>query len=331
MVAHRRDRRVDGEAEHLLGLLRRADLAVGPTEHHRDADTDRQPGDAAEQRPAGPRAGCAEALLGDRHRLGALQRGEHQLALILLEGVELLEHHRVLAAECVELGAGDGILDGLGEWVVRVGRSDEDLALDLVDLCLELLEPGERGGQPVLAQLVLTLGEVRGQLVAEGVGDLDGVVGGGLRGADPQGAGLLVGDRRDRAGELRRRPAVVDRLGGAQRHLAGGGEQLDLVERLRVGEREPALRRARHEDRVARRVAGDRVGRALRRRQPTDDRAADREQHDHPPETPQRVEWPEGVHRVREASCWGGVVSSHAGSTSTSRTGRNRCAPGYAP
>jgi hypothetical protein len=45
VVAHGRDCRVRREAEHLGGLLRSADLAVGPAEHERDADTDGKSGE----------------------------------------------------------------------------------------------------------------------------------------------------------------------------------------------------------------------------------------------------------------------------------------------
>jgi hypothetical protein len=76
----------------------------------------------------------------------------------------------------------------LGIGIVRVVGWDEHLGLDLLDLGLEFLEASERRRQPVLAQLVLALGEVRGQLVAERVGNGNGFVGGRLGGRDPQGA-----------------------------------------------------------------------------------------------------------------------------------------------
>ena len=103
-----------------------------------------------------------------------------------LEVVELFEHHAVLARECVELGAGDRVLLRYGERIVRVGGGDQHLLFDLVDLGLEIFEAGQRRGETLFAQLVLALRHETDQLVGDGVGVFDGVVGGALRGGDAQ-------------------------------------------------------------------------------------------------------------------------------------------------
>ncbi len=109
--------------------------------------------------------------------------------------------HAVLAAERIELGAGDRILD---RFPVGILRRHQHGGFDLVDLRFEFVEAGERGGDPVLGELVLALGEVAREFVGERVGDGDGVVLGLLGGGDLECAGLLVGRHDDLAGERSR-------------------------------------------------------------------------------------------------------------------------------
>jgi hypothetical protein len=208
------DAGVGFEAEQFGGLFAGADATVGPGEQERDAEADGGTGEPTECGSGDAGAGCAEAAFLDGDGLGAFEGGEHELAGVGLEVVELFEHHAVLARECVELGAGDRVLDPHGERILGVGGGDQHLSLDLVDLRLEGLEAQERGTQPVLAEFVLAFRQVADQFVGDGVGVLDGVVGVALRGGDAQCAALLVGGDGDLRGERGGRPVEVDRLGG---------------------------------------------------------------------------------------------------------------------
>ena len=267
--------------------------------------------------PSTPRdtrdCGALEALLLDGDALRFLERGEDELALILLERVVLLEGDAVLPGECVELGPGDRVLGGLAVGIVR---RQQHGPFDVADLLLERVEAGEGGAHLVLAELFLAFGEVGDEFVGERVGDGDGVVLGLLGGGDLQRPGLGVGEHLHLAGERRGRPVVVERFGGAGGDLAGGGEQRELVERLRVVE--SAAGGVGHEQRVGGVPRGDRVGRLLRRRQARHHRARDREDHHDPPEPAERIEGADAVHADRNASSphvpRGGNATSRGGS-----------------
>ena len=74
------------------------DIKRGETESECGAD------DAGEDAPRGARARGAQALLGDGDRLRSFERGQHELALVGLQRVVLLEDHAVLAAQRIEFG-----------------------------------------------------------------------------------------------------------------------------------------------------------------------------------------------------------------------------------
>jgi hypothetical protein len=194
------------------------------------------------------------------------------------------------------LGAGNWVLDRNGERVVGVGGGDQHLLLDFVDLGLEVLEPLERGVEAVFAKFVLAFRQVPDEFVGDGVGVLDSVVGVALRGGDPQCAALLIGGDGHLRGERGGRPAEVDRLSGPLGDFPGGGEQLELVEGLWVGEHRAGARGARHEQRVVGVPGGDRVGRLLRFGEPGDCGAGDSEDHHDPPESSKSVGGSRAVH-----------------------------------
>ena len=181
VVAHSRDRRVDLDAEDLGELVGGADPPVGTGEQEGDAEADRAADECAENASRHSRARRAEAALLDGHALRFLQGGEHELALVGIEAVVLLEHHAVLAAERIELGAGDRVLD---RFAVGILRRHQHRGFDLVDLRFEFVEAGERRSDPVLGELVLPLGEIAREFVGERVGDGNRVVLGLLRRGD---------------------------------------------------------------------------------------------------------------------------------------------------